>query len=108
MHLDLRMLRAFVTVEQAGSFTDAARALRFSTPAVSAQVQALEKGCGVRLVRRQGSGVVLTEAGRRAAPLARLMLAAARELEHVGDRLPDRSLGTRTLPATPTAGDDAS
>ncbi|WP_317698332.1 LysR family transcriptional regulator [Aeromicrobium sp. REDSEA-S32_B7] len=42
MHLDLRMLRALVAVDQIGSFTDAARVLRFSTPAVSAQVQALD------------------------------------------------------------------
>jgi DNA-binding transcriptional LysR family regulator len=98
VHLDLRMLRALVAVDQIGSFTDAARVLRFSTPAVSAQVQALEKGCGTRLVHRRGSRVVLTEAGRRAVPLARLMLAAARELEHIGDASSDRGFGTRTFP----------
>lgn len=98
MHVDLRMLRAFVTVDRAGSITDAARELRFSVPAVSAQVQALEKGCGVRLVQRRGSGVVLTEAGRRAVPLARLMLAAAKELERVGDSMPDRMPGVKSFP----------
>ncbi|MCX6406749.1 MAG: LysR family transcriptional regulator [Propionibacteriales bacterium] len=98
MHLDLRMLRAFVAVEQIGSFTDAARVLRFSTPAVSAQVQALEKGCGVRLVRREGARIVLTDAGRRAAPVARLMLAAARELERLGDDVGDRSSCVKTFP----------
>jgi DNA-binding transcriptional LysR family regulator len=104
VHLDLRMLRAFVAVEQTGSYTDAARELRFSTPAVSAQVQALEKGCGVRLVRRQGPRIVLTEAGRRAAPLARLMLATARELEQVGTDLPDRALGVKTFPTNAEEG----
>lgn len=88
MHLDLRMLRALVMVERSGSITDAARVLRFSAPAVSAHLQALERECGVRLVRRDGAGVRLTEEGRRAVPIARLILAAAEELGGVADRGP--------------------
>lgn len=90
MHVDLRMLRALVVVEQSGSYIDAARVLRFSAPAVSAHIQALEKECGTRLVVRQGPRTVLTEAGRRAAPIARLMLAAAGELEQIGTDAPAR------------------
>ena len=90
MHVDLRMLRALVVVEQSGSFVDAARVLRFSAPAVSAHIQALEKECGARLVSRQGPRTVLTEAGRRAVPIARLMLAAAGELEQIGTQTPVR------------------
>lgn len=97
MHLDLRMLRALVMVDRIGSITDAAQVLRFSTPAVSAQIQALEKACGARLVRRQGSRIVLTDAGRRAVLVARLMLAAARELEQLGDDLPDPNAGVKAL-----------
>lgn len=97
MHLDMRMLRALVAVDRIGSFTDAARVLRFSTPAVSAQVQALEKECGVRLVQRQGARIVLTEAGERAVLVARLMLAAARELEQLG-AIPDREVRVKAFP----------
>jgi molybdate transport repressor ModE-like protein len=83
MHVDLRMLRALVAVEARGSIEGAARALSFSPAAVSAQLHALEKVCGAPLVERTGTGVRLTEAGRRAVPIARLVLAASRELERI-------------------------
>ncbi|MGQ2913269.1 helix-turn-helix domain-containing protein [Aeromicrobium sp.] len=92
MHIELRMLRALVMVEASGSITRAADGLAFSPAAVSEHLRALERECGVRLVERTGSGTALTEEGRRAVPIARLMLAAAVELERLGRRAsPSRS-----------------
>lgn len=84
MHIELRMLRALVMVEASGSIVRAADGLAFSPAAVSEHLRALEKECGVRLVERSGAGTILTEEGRRAVPIARLMLAAAAELERLG------------------------
>lgn len=88
MHIDPRMLRALVMVEASGSISGAARRLTFSAPAVGGHLHALERACGVALVRRTASGVELTEAGRRAVPLARLVLAAVAELEGLGRAAP--------------------
>lgn len=81
--MELRMLRALLAVEAQGSIEGAARVLGFSPAAVGGHLHALEKVCGTPLVARTGTGMALTEAGRRAVPVARLALAAARELERV-------------------------
>ncbi|MEH3067153.1 MAG: LysR family transcriptional regulator [Aeromicrobium erythreum] len=83
MHVEMRMLRALVMVEAQGSIGGAAQALAFSPAAVSAHLRALEKVCGTRLVERTGSGTRLTSAGRRAVPIARLILVAAQELQRL-------------------------
>jgi aminoethylphosphonate catabolism LysR family transcriptional regulator len=56
-------LRAFHAVATAGSFTEAARALGVSQPAVSMAVRGLEEAYGVELLAR-GRKVALTELGR--------------------------------------------
>ncbi|MCO7238140.1 LysR family transcriptional regulator [Aeromicrobium sp. CnD17-E] len=83
MHVEMRMLRALVMVEAHGSVGGAAQALAFSPAAVSAHLRALEKACGTRLVERTGAGTRLTSAGRRAVPIARLILVAAQELQRL-------------------------
>ena len=101
MHIDLRMLRALVMVEASGSISGAARRLTFSAPAVGGHLRALERACGVALVRRTATGVELTEAGRRAVPLARLVLAAVAELEALGRASPGGARGTSSRRAPP-------
>jgi aminoethylphosphonate catabolism LysR family transcriptional regulator len=56
-------LRAFHAVATHRGFTDAARALGVSQPAVSMQVRSLERAYGVELFRRSHAGVALTELG---------------------------------------------
>ncbi len=56
-------LRAFHAVATAQSFTEAARALGVSQPAVSMQVRALEEAYGVELLARGRHGVAPTELG---------------------------------------------
>lgn len=57
-------ITAFVRVAESGGFTPAARRLNLSTTTVSAQVQALERALGVRLLNRTTRQVSLTEIGR--------------------------------------------
>ncbi len=57
-------LRTFYAVAREGSFTAAAKALRVSQPTLTSQVRDLETAYGVKLFRRHGRGVELTETGR--------------------------------------------
>ncbi|WNJ90373.1 LysR family transcriptional regulator [Bosea sp. 685] len=68
MNIDVRQLRAFVTVAQFGSFTRAAGSLNLSQPALTVQIQKLEDGLGVRLFDRNTRSVSLTRIGRELAP----------------------------------------
>lgn len=56
----------FWMVAREGSIARAAALLRLTEPTVSAQVHALEDALGERLFRREGRGLVLTDAGRLA------------------------------------------
>jgi DNA-binding transcriptional LysR family regulator len=65
MLMDTRQLAAFCAVVERRSFSQAAERLGVTQPAVSLQVQALEKRLGQRLIDRSGRRVEPTEAGRR-------------------------------------------
>jgi LysR family nitrogen assimilation transcriptional regulator len=62
--LDLRHLRAFLTVADTGNVTRAAEVLNLVQPAVSRQIQLLEEDVGAPLFVRERHGMVLTGAGR--------------------------------------------
>ena len=57
--MDLALLRTFVTVHRAGSFTRAAALLGLSQPAVTSQIRTLERQLGRPLFLRQARGVAL-------------------------------------------------
>jgi LysR family nitrogen assimilation transcriptional regulator len=61
--MDLRQLRYFVAIVEAGSITDASRRLHVVQPAVSQRLAALEQELGVQLLVRTRSGVTPTAAG---------------------------------------------
>lgn len=61
--LDLRTIRAFVAVVEAGDFTAAARALRVTRSAVGKALVKLEAGLGVRLLHRTTRRVSTTSDG---------------------------------------------
>ena len=63
--MDTRQLAAFCAVVERRSFSQAAERLGVTQPAVSLQVQALEKRLGMQLLDRSGRRVVPTEAGLR-------------------------------------------
>ncbi|MBT3154842.1 LysR family transcriptional regulator [Streptomyces sp. CHD11] len=70
--MDLALLRTFVTVHRAGSFTRAAALLGLSQPAVTSQIRTLERQLGRPLFLRRARGVTPTTIGdelaHRAAP----------------------------------------
>jgi LysR family glycine cleavage system transcriptional activator/LysR family transcriptional regulator of beta-lactamase len=61
--LPLTALRAFDLVARLGTFTEAARALNVTRPAISKQIKSLEAVVGCALVTRTGPKVMLTERG---------------------------------------------
>jgi len=68
--MDLRQLRAFVTVAKYSSVTKAAEALHLTQPAVSGQLRALEEELQLRLLNRTTSSVTLTPTGQELLGLA--------------------------------------
>lgn len=62
--MDLKQLRALVTIAETGSVTRAADILHIVQPALSRQVKLLEEELGVPLFDRERHGMVLTTAGR--------------------------------------------
>ncbi len=63
--MDTRQLSAFCAVVERRSFSQAAERLGVTQPAVSLQIQALEKRLGTKLLDRSGRRVEPTEAGIR-------------------------------------------
>lgn len=63
----LTSLRAFDLLARCGSFTDAARRLNVTRPAISKQVKELEQALGCQLIIRSGPNVALTDMGRELA-----------------------------------------
>ena len=61
--VELRHLRYFVALADAGTFTHAAERMFIAQPTLSQQIRRLEEMVGTPLLRRQREGVRLTEAG---------------------------------------------
>ncbi|MCX5146740.1 MULTISPECIES: LysR family transcriptional regulator [unclassified Streptomyces] len=61
--MDLALLRTFVAVHRAGSFTRAAALLGLSQPAVTSQIRTLERQLGRPLFHRRARGVTPTAVG---------------------------------------------
>ena len=62
--MELKQLDAFVRVAELGSFSRAATAMGLAQPLLSRQVRQLEVGLRQTLLRRNGRGVTLTDAGK--------------------------------------------
>jgi DNA-binding transcriptional LysR family regulator len=90
--VDLFSLRCFVAVARTGSFSQAARELFRTQPAVSLQVRKLEEELGRPLFDRSRRSPVLTEAGRG-------LQAGARDLLERLEALPGIALSADAEPA---------
>ncbi|MER8219623.1 LysR family transcriptional regulator [Streptomyces sp. NPDC094143] len=82
--MDLALLRTFVTVHRAGSFTRAAALLGLSQPAVTSQIRTLERQLGRPLFLRQARGVTPTSIGDELAHKAAPHLDALVEITESG------------------------
>ncbi|MEV0929925.1 LysR family transcriptional regulator [Streptomyces phaeochromogenes] len=92
--MDLALLRTFLTVHRAGSFTRAAALLGLSQPAVTSQIRTLERQLGRPLFLRQARGVTPTTMGDELAHKAAPHLDALVEIAETGL---DEDSSVRTL-----------
>ena len=87
--MEMRQLRYFVAVVEAGSFSRAAAVLHMAQPSLSRQMALLETEVGQRLLARNGRGVEITDAGQSLLVHARSILQIAQraldELQDIGD-----------------------
>jgi DNA-binding transcriptional LysR family regulator len=74
---ELRLLRSFVTIAEAGSLTRAAQRLHIAQQSLSQQVRTLEAQLGATLLERTSRGVRLTPVGAVLEREARALLAQA-------------------------------
>jgi DNA-binding transcriptional LysR family regulator len=81
--LDLELLRSFVSVVDAGSFTRAGERVHRTQSTVSQQIKRLEDDLGQPLLHRTGKEVTATEAGERLLSYARRLLSLAEETRDV-------------------------
>lgn len=79
--MELRHLVYFLAVAERLNFSRAADALHVAQPAISQQIQALEKELGTKLFDRMGRKVALTQAGQALLPHARRILTAVEAAE---------------------------
>lgn len=101
----LHALALFVAVVERGTMTAAATAESISQPAISAQIQALERYYGTPLLARAGRGVAPTEAGELVADHARRILALVDELRRVVADLEGLGSGRLVVGASSTVGE---
>ncbi|MDT5181316.1 MAG: hypothetical protein QOJ95_5514 [Mycobacterium sp.] len=102
--MELRQLEYLVAVAEQENFTRAAERLHVAQPAVSAQIQKLERELGQSLLDRSKRTVRLTAAGRAVLPYAKAALAAVVDVGRSVDELTELVSGTVAI-GTVTAHD---
>ena len=76
--MNIEYLKTYLEVVRLGSFSEVAKRLSISQPAVSFQIQKLERDLGVRLIDRGQKTIKLTDAGKRLVRFAEVV-----DKEHV-------------------------
>lgn len=103
--MNLDYLNTFLKVVQTGNFSEVAKELSISQPAVSFQIQRLERDLGVQLLDRHMKRISVTEAGRRLARFAEKVERERALLSTDIDRLRDDVAGEMLIAASTIAGE---
>lgn len=94
--MELKYLNTFMTIVQEGSFSKAAGLLNYTLPAITFQMQQLERELSMKLFEKIGRQMVLSPAGKRLVPYVREVLLSVEKLKNLGDSLQHLE-GTLTL-----------
>jgi DNA-binding transcriptional LysR family regulator len=95
--VELRLLRYFIAVADAGSVTAAAREVHVSQPSLSRQLRGLERQLGLTLFNRGEGRLGLTSAGRHFLPVARDVVARADLATRAAAAIRDGAMSTITI-----------
>jgi DNA-binding transcriptional LysR family regulator len=103
--MNLEYLRTYLEVIKLGSFSEVAKKLSISQPAVSFQIQKLEQELGVRLIDRRQKKLLITEAGKRLLVFAELFDKEHKTLVHDLEHLREEVTGNLIVAASTIPGD---
>ena len=99
---DLKKWRTFLAISELGSLTRAAIFLDSDQALLSRQLNAMERDCGVRLFKRTGRGMALSEAGARVVPYVKALLESADQLDFEMHSAEHKPAGVVTLGLLPS------
>ncbi|MFD1538172.1 LysR family transcriptional regulator [Nonomuraea guangzhouensis] len=101
---DLKLLSTFLAVVRQGSMAEAAAALGYVPSAVSQHIAALERDLGIELiVRRPGSRLILTAAGRSLAQATETLFDATARFQDTADGIANREIAELRVGTYPSA-----
>lgn len=95
--MELRQLEYLIAVAEEANFTRAAERIHVAQPAISAQIQRLERELDQTLLDRSRRAVRLTAAGEAVLPYARAALAAVSNMHVAADELSQLVRGTLAI-----------
>ncbi len=102
--LNVHEMNVFLTAAETQNFSEAARQLHMTQPAVSMQIQSLEQRLGVNLFERSGRRIQLSEAGEMLMPMARELVSMSLHVEEAMKSLGGEVVGHLKLGCSTTAG----
>jgi len=95
--MNLNQLRVFYEAAKAGSFTGAAKNLFITQPAVTAQMKTLEDQCNLKLFKKKGRKLFLTDEGSTLYEYVRRIFDYEKEVEGVIEELRELKRGILRL-----------
>ncbi len=100
--LNFNQLRVFFHAAKHLNFTHAARELFITQPAVTAQVKSFEEWCNLKLFKKKGKNVHLTDEGKALYKYAAIVFDFETEIENVIDEMKKLKRGMLRLGTTKT------
>jgi len=100
--LNFNQLRAFHYAAKYMSFTDAAKRLFVTQPAVTSQIKTLEASCDLKLFKKRGRNVALTESGKTLYECTQKVFQYEKEIETVIDDMKELKQGILHIGCTKT------
>lgn len=97
-------LTIFLVAAETENFSEAARRLNLTQPAVSMQIRAMEQEFGISLFRRAGRTLALTEQGEALIPMARDLVKRSLQVEEDIEALKGKVVGHLKIGCSTTTG----
>jgi len=103
--MNIDNLKTFQAIVRLGSFSEVAKKLSISQPAVSFQVQKLEQELGIRLIDRTQRTITLTAAGKRLLRFAEAVEVEREHLQHDLEQMREEISGDLLIAASTIPGE---